>query len=339
DAGETTTVDIEAVRIVGSHTGMRIGPGATVSLSDSTITGSAVHGLTGAEATAITLTRSVIADSGGPGMWIKCADGCNCPQKPNVSLDRVLVRGNRLVSAAFVGVQATLNLVDITNSLEFGFERGGGLLVRGCSDVTATGVTVSTASSYGIFVDSSSATLGGGLGEAGIIIIDSMPGVWIQRIGSAAEEPDQTVVLDGVEVSDCRQAGMGFDHEAQGIIIIDSKVANTASASAPVEPVAGGTQAAVGLGVVWKRMSAVSIDGLSVSGSSGHGILIDGPVAAGSTMANITLDGDDAAQGVAQQQVDTQDEAPSVGANAPSVEQHSDKIADVPVGLELPVEP
>ena len=216
-----------------------------------------------------------------------------------------------------------------------------------CSVLDAAGLTVAGAfddskgepDGYGILIDRSSASLGLDLEEKGIIVIDSKRGIWIQGIGASALEPDQSVTLEGVEVSGCYGVGIGFDLEAKGIIVVDNKVADTFYSMLPVETGIQdevGAPADVGIGVVWKAGSAVTIDGLEVSGSAGHGLLIDGAVGEGSSLANVTLSGGDEAAGIVQQQVGAEDLAPTTGGGVGEIETTSSKVAEVPVAPELP---
>lgn len=337
DAGAATEVQIEAVRISGADTGLIVAAGGAVTVTQSEIVGSGTHGVLGTDPTSIVVERSFLHDNNGPAVWVGCEAGCDCAQKPTVRLDRVLASANRYVSVNFVGVRATMQTVEINDSQDLDWMAyGGALAASQCSELQASGLTVQRAAEFGILVDSSSATLGTGAEEKGIIIIDSKPGIWIQRAGTPAQEPNQLVQLEGVEVADCRGAGIGFDLAARGIIIIDSKVMNSRSVEMLVEPALQGRTATVGHGVVWKAASTATIDALTVSASAGYAVLIDGAVGDGSSMTSVSLSGGDEETGIVQQQVDGQATSPTMGADAPELQRHADQLADVPVGAEPP---
>ncbi|HZO11879.1 MAG TPA: right-handed parallel beta-helix repeat-containing protein, partial [Polyangiaceae bacterium] len=279
NAQSATNVRIEAVLITGGVDSLQLDAGASVTVALSQIEKASAHGVHARGAASVTLEHSIVTDAEGPGVWVQCAEAsCACAQKPVVALDHVLLSRNSRVSVNLIGAIGTLRHVHILDTQQgAGFAPGGGLAVSGCSDLGYGSLRVEGARSFGVLIDSSSARpLGSGLEEKGIIVVDGMPGIWVQSTGT--EDPQQQVVLDGVDVHDCKGAGLGFDRGAFGIIVVDGKVANTTLVELPVEPSQLGYRAMVGIGTVWKAASSVEIQKLEISSSAGPGLVIDGPV-------------------------------------------------------------
>jgi hypothetical protein len=335
DVGSATGVRIEAVRIRGGDETLELGAGAVATVVSSEIGGGQL-GITGRAPASLTVERSLILESAGPGIAVQCAEAsCACTVKPDVSLDRVRLKKNSLVSASFLGVRAAVRQVDIVETQSgANFAPGAGIAFSACSEVNYASLTVKSAGAYGVLIDSSSASpFGSSLEEKGIIVIDGKPGVWVQGIGSM--DPNQQVILDGLDIQDCLGSGLGFDLGSMGIIVIDGKVENTHAVEMPVEPSNEGAVASVGIGVVWKALSAVSIQSLTVSGSEGRGFVIDGPVGPNSTIGALTLLAGDETDGVLQQQVADGEAAPTTGGI--QLQRSPEKLSDVPVGPDPPV--
>lgn len=337
--GAATGVRLEAVRIAGGDDGLLVGTAGSATLVLSEVAGTASHGVLGNGPDAVTIERSIIRDSAGPGVWVQCAGAneCGCPDKPSATLDRVLLTNNRYVSASFIATRATLRAVEIADTaVGANFQPGAGLIASGCSELNYAGVKVSASTSVGVLIHASSAGPAQNDGqEKGIIVIDGHPGIWVQATGPL-EEPGQTVTLEAAEAISCHGSGIGFDLEARGIIVIDGKVSGTVNQTVPVEQ---GGSADVGVGLMWKSGVAATIDGLEVSGSALQAFVIDGAVGADSSLANVTLTGGDESKGIVQQQVDTQDLAPTVGANSPAVQQNAGIVTSVPLPIAAPAGP
>ena len=337
--GSATGMHLEAVKIAGGAEGRRGGPASSLTLVLSEVSGTTSHGVVGDGPQALTIERSIVRDSAGPGVWVQCADAnlCGCPEKPTASLDRVLLVNNRNVSANFIATRATLRRVEIRDTaVGADFQPGAGLIASGCSELAYAGVTVSASTSVGVLIDASSAGPAQNDGqEKGIIVIDGSPGIWVQGTGPL-EEPGQTVTLEAAEAISCHGSGFGFDLSARGIIVIDGKVSQTVNRTVAVEQ---GGSADVGVGLMWKSGVSATIDGLEVSGSALQAFVIDGAVGADSSLANVTLTGGDEAKGMIQQQVDTQDLAPTVGANSPALQRNAGMVTSVPLPLLPPSGP
>jgi len=264
DIGSATEVQVEAVSIHGGQDGLAAGPGASVTLVRSQIDGAARYGVWGEAATSIAIEHSIITAAGDGGIWTDCdpdqqVDPCTCAAKPDASLDHVLLTGNGYLGAGFRGTAATLRTVHILETHPANLAMAGGLSASHCSELDAANLRVvgftdqskDEPDGYGVLVDGSSASFGADLEQRGIIIVNTKRGLWLQRIGAPASEPDQSVSLDSVEVSGCYGTGIGLDLEARGIIIVNTKVADTFNSMMPIDTGSGGSGAPtiVGLGV------------------------------------------------------------------------------------------
>lgn len=334
DVGSATAVRIEATRIVGADRGLRLAAGASATVVSSEVAGAREHGILGRGFASLAVERSVVKGGEGPGLWLQCAEaGCDCTEKPSVTIDHVLVTGNRLVSTNLVGVSATMRSVHLIETRAEGFTPGGGLSVGGCADLGYAALRIEQTGSYGLLIDSASARpLGNSLEDKGIVVIGGKPGIWVQRV--AGDDPSQEVVLDGIDVRACGGTGLGFDLSARGIVVIGGKVAGTVNVTMPVEPAIQGRQADVGMGVMWKAGSTATIQSLELSGNQGIGLLIDGSVGEGSGISGLAFSGGDEDDGVVQQQVGMETMAPEV--NGVELQQSPEKVAEVPVGPSAP---
>jgi hypothetical protein len=334
DAGGATGVRIDAVRIDGGANGLRAGPGSGVSITRSEIHASQDYGLLVVGASSVSFEDSLVKDTKGPGLWSQCdamLDPCACPTKPVVTLHRVLFSRPSYEAVHFAGTVAVMNDVAIADVQPIGDtiqQGGGGLSVSGCSTMEYGGVSIGKAPIYGMLVDGSSVAPTSGLEAVGIIIIDSKPGMWVQNT-----DDTHSVVLQGLSIDQCHGTGLGVDTDAKGIIIIDSKVANTILTTVPVAGVNGGPpgEAELGLGVAWKSGAAMIVEGLTVGGNATQGVLIDGAVGANSSINKVTLEPGDE-EGIIQQQVTAMAQAP--GGDA-SVSQTAEKVSEVPVAPTL----
>jgi hypothetical protein len=342
--GTATEVVIDAVRIRGGRDGIAMGPGASLTVTRSEVVGAELRALLARDSASLTLERSIVRGAGDGGLWVQCGAGCGCAAKPDVSLDYVLFDQNRYVSVFLHGARARMTHTHLIATLiGKDFARGGGLTAAGCSDLSYAKLFVQgppedpnalgASLGYGVLIDRSSARpLGNGLEENGIIIVNGRPGIWIQASGAALEEPDQTVVLDGVDVQGAYTAGIGFDLGARGIIIVNGKVSATQAFNTPSEH---GGSANLGIGLVWKDGSAAQIDGLDLMSSATASFLIDGPVGENSAINFVSLTGGDEEKGIVQQFAQTEADAPQLGLDVPAIVQSAELVSDVP--SELPV--
>jgi hypothetical protein len=350
--GASTDVVVDAVRMQGGPNGLSCGAGASATVTRSEIVASEVYGLVARDAASLTLERSIVRQAGGGGLWVQCDAGCDCVAKPSVSLDHVLFEENAFVAISLQGTRATLGHVNMldTHRRDSDFALGGGLALTHCSELTYAKLMIRAAASgtdtpntgYGMLIDSSSAgPLGSGLEEKGIIIVNGKRGLWIQGTGAPPQEPEQPVVLDGLEVDGASVVGVGFDLGAQGIIIVNGKVGRTSAFNGPTlhrddEGMVSLGAASLGIGLVWKAASAVTIESLELSASATHSFIIDGPVGAGSAVNSIALSGGDEDKGIVQQFVQPAEATPTTGANVPAIQQSAQPITDVPIEVEVP---
>jgi hypothetical protein len=101
-------------------------------------------------------------------------------------------------------------------------------------------------------------------------------------------------------------------------------------------PVDLGGQQDVGDGLVWNADAEVQLSSVTFSGSGRNAILIDGSVDPDSSLADITLtDGDDAL-GIVQQQFTVGDNAPTMGANVPPLQQDVSQLFAIPLEPATP---
>jgi hypothetical protein len=355
DIGAATSVHVDAVRIVGGTYGVHAGAGASIVVERSEIEGAVEQAVLATDAARIDVSRSIIRGAGAGGLWVQCAAGCACAARPSANLDLVLVQSNANVGVFSSGADLGVRRVFVDNTLPGAdFGPGGGLVATQCSNVVYASLLIQSGVasagdhaplSYGMLVDGASAApFGSGTEEKGIVIIGGMPGVWIQ---GSPMSPEQSVVLDGLDIAGAYGAGLGFDLAAKGIVIIGGKVGNTMARIGPTEKrtynIATDTwdvtysQANVGIGFTWKGASSATIDGLEIGGSGTHSIIIDGPVGAGSEIVGATLTGGDETKGVVQQTVDDMDAAPELGAAAPALERTNELVTEVPAHIEAPV--
>jgi hypothetical protein len=269
-----------------------------------------------------------------------------------VNLDHVLFEDNRGVSVFLQGAVSTVSHVHIldTGPGEGGFALGIGLAAVHCTDLSYAklmirgapeGANPATIGAGALVHASSARPVGSGADEKGIIIIDGKRGVWLQAIGTPPQEPQQTVVLDGLDVQGALTAALGFDLGARGIIIIDGKIGATAAFEGPAQgtdpngdPFA--TTANLGIGLVWKAASSAIVESLEVGGSETHSVIIDGAVGADSAIHALAQSGGDEQMGVVQQNVEAMDAAPQTDASGPMINRTADPLTVLPPEFDVP---
>lgn len=326
---------IEAVRIEGASDAIVARGGSDVTVVDSEIAGAAQHGILALDARAVRVERTLLQDLGGPGVWTQCGTGCDCVEKPAVSLDHVLVERARHVGVSLVGVNAHLETVHVVDTgqltVPVQLAGGGGLLASGCSELDVHHLTIDTAVSFGILVDASSGAIGNDAEALGIIIVGTKVGMWLSNIQSG-------ITIAGADITTNQGVGIGIGGSvaSKGIIIVGTLVGKTESATLLVEPAVNGEKKQVGHGFVWGGGAQVKIDGLTLAGNADASMLIDGPVAADSTLKDVTLTEGDEAKGIVQQNVMPADAAPSAEGTTPTVTRDPMKVADMPAGPEAP---
>jgi hypothetical protein len=328
-------VHMERLLVTGSRNGVQAESGASFTLLASELRGVPDNAVLAVDAARITIRDTRIVDSGGPGLWAQCSAGCGCPAPPQVELARVELRNNHTVGVALHAVQADFEDVLIAEATAGALTQyGGGLSVAACSDLSARGLTVDGADTFGVLVDNSTAKLGFGDDDKGIIIINNkVGGIWLQNIDSSVTVENATVTGNGV-------SGINVGASSKGIIIINNKVGATAAQITAALGYTSGQPSPVGAisigdGLIWSEGAEVHIDGLTLSGNARNSFLIDGPVPAGSTIQNVTLDSGDEQKGIVQQRVTLMSDIPET-TNAPQVEPTDTAPYAVPVSPAPP---
>lgn len=327
-----TGVRLDSLRVTGSQNGVQAEAGASFTLVDSVLSGVPDNGVLAVDAASVVVQRTTIEAGGGPGIWAQCTAGCDCTTRPEVELTDVQIVGNLHTGVALLGVNATLERVEIRDTGQREQEltaNGGGLVASACTSLDAFGLTVDGSMHYGMLVDSSSGTLGAPGEDQGIIIIDSRGGgIWLQHIGNAVA--DQAVTLENVTMTANASVGLNIGGGSRGIIIIDSRVGDTTSSPTQALDWVDATSKAntgldsIGDGLIWGMNADAQIDGLTLSGNDRSALLIDGPVTG--SISNVTLASGDEAKGIVQQHVGSAAEGPTMGSGAPALSQ----LADAP---------
>lgn len=330
-------VVIDRVRVTGAAHGIQADEGSSFELVDSTVAQTRQNGVVAYDAS-VTLRRTLVETSAGPGLWLACSDGCGCASRPEVLLDHVALRDNHVIGAALVGVEASLRDVAIAGTqqnLTFG-TAGGGLYAGDCAALATAGqITIDGSATFGLLVHDASAGLGSTDDDAIIVINGSeQAGIWLSGIGQS--DPAQSVVLDNFTVSGGAGVGLGFGIDALGIIVINGTVEDTTARQMPVlvDGIAAGSDT-VGHGIIWNAGASAQLSGLTLSGNAVQSLLIDGPVGAGSAIATLVqADGDDTL-GVLQQRVMAADASPTIDASA-TLQQEPAQVASVPIAPTAP---
>jgi hypothetical protein len=336
---------LEAVRVRGSAAdGVTVGAGASLDVVASEIEGAARYGLSAFDAGRVTLERSLISGSRGPGLWAQCTGGCACAAPVELEARGVLLRDSKIVGVSLVGARATLSDVEVSGNELSGFDPSGGVAVSACSRLVASALRIADNSGCGLLVDGASAALGES--GSGFEVSGSRPGVWIQNTAA-----DQAVVLAGGILERNRGVGLGMSGEARGIIIDGMRIADTLADTTAVNANGALDQAVVGDAVSWQERAQAAISGLvlrgnglasanpSVAPSSRASVLIDGDVGPASSLAEVTLEGGDEATGIVQQRLTGGGASPERGAGVPEITTSAAELFSVPIappGLVAP---
>jgi hypothetical protein len=313
---------LAAVRIHNSAAnGVVVAAGASASLSQSEVVGAGRHGVEATGAASVTLDKTIISGGLGPGIWLECEGGCDCDETASGTLRDTILRGNRLVSASFVGAEVLLENVVIDDTQLRGFDPGFGMSLTACSDVTAADLVVTNSTNVGILVDNASAHL------ERCTVSDNMRGLWIQGILAA-----QTVFVTGCTIENNLAIGIGIDRQSMGVTVGDSSVIGTKLADLPGKD--GGPTVTVADGINWLDNSMVNLERVTVSGSERMGVLIDGP--ATGSIEDLTLTTADGAGGIVQQNLTGGDESPDTSGTTPPLDTDEGERVPVPTGVIPP---
>lgn len=338
-----TGARLDSVRIAGSSKdGIDVGEGDSVAIVSSEILDAGRYGVRAFDTGAVSVERSIISGSRGPGLWAQCAKGCDCPASPDVHLDAVIVKNSKLVGVSLVGAKATLADVEIAdNALSMDFQPSGGMAVSSCSTIDAVRLHVHDNSYYGVFIDHSAATLGGPDTKNGFEIDHNRFGLWIE-----SPDEDKPIQLYNGLLEGNRGVGVGFTGGTKGIIIYDFQVRKTQFEAMPV--LSGGLDVGsqfVCDAVSWQKGAQATIEGLTLSGNDvpeetpdpslpppapRASVLIDGAVGAGSSLARVHLEGGDESRKVVQQSLPAGGATPKIGDDVPPIAQSDKELFSVP---------
>ena len=335
-SGQNATID--AVRVTNASTdGITLAQGASATVSRSDVSGSARYAAAAFDVVSLHVADSVLSGAKGPGLWAQCTGGCACTTPIDVTVSNTVIRDTKVVGLSLVGVNATLDDVEISNNtVDDQFQPGGGLAVSGCSTLTASGLSVHDNTNFGVLVDDSSASFHPSPDGMGLTVSNNLRGIWAQYIGQSAQ---QSFTVDGATVSGNTGIGIGIDGGSLNASLSNCTVSNTALVSLPalVHGVSAGAKD-VGDGLNWLAVSQLTIDGLTVSNSARASVLIDGPVAGGSSIAHVTLEGNDLALGIVQQNLPQNGTQPAVGDAAPPIQSTTSEQFPIAIGLGIPPE-
>lgn len=327
---------IEAVRIEGASDGITTQGVADLTVIDSEIEGAQRHGIVASDAKSVTVQRTLLRDLGGPGLWVQCGTGCDCPSKPMISVDHVRVERARHVGVSLIGTTSSVHNVAIVDTRQVTqpvqLPGGGAFLAAGCTELDVTQLEIAGAVSFGIMVDGANGNIGNEAESKGIIIVGTKVGMWLSNI-------DVGLTVAGADITTTQGVGIGIGGNvaSKGIIIVGTKVGKTERATLLVEPAVNGEKKEVGHGFVWGGGAEVHVNGLTLAGNAIASMVIDGPVGIGSTLANVSLIEGDEQKGIVQQNVLDTDPAPATEGTTPPLSRQPTQVADVPASPQAPV--
>ena len=274
---------------------------------------------------ALVIEGVLVEANEGPGLWHQAADDCGELASREVRLKGVAFRGNHLVALALHRAIATLEAVEIVDTLVGENYQAGEGLAANCSSLHAMGLRSANNASRGVFVE-------GGMVE--LMAASTMPleiagnliGIEVRSRGSDFEE----FRLSGATVSGNDGIGLLFGSGTRAAVI-DTSIAATTTIVLPVlsNGVSAGAEP-VGDGLLWKSGAVVTLEAMSLSGSSRASMLIDGAVGEGSWLGNIDLSGGDEQKGIVHQNVDPDETKPALGDGVPTITTTSEEIYSVP---------
>jgi hypothetical protein len=294
-------------------------PEGSLEIAGSTISKAARYGIVAFDGGSLEISRSVIADNQGPGIWMQCDGDCDCASQPRLMVSKVSVQANSLVGVALLGTEAEIDTLRIRDTtVGANFEAGGGLSIARCSDVTAKALQIEDNADFGVLVDDSDVALGGSGGDEGLEVHRNLRGIWLQNISTKASHSAQ---IQNATLTGNRGIGIGMAGSlgAGSITIADTTINDTEGIALP--NLVGGVSAGVTCtadGVLWLNGVEAHLDNVTTSGSGRVGILIDG--AATGSLTDIRLMGGDEDGGIAQvnylggPQPETEGSTPSITA-------------------------
>jgi len=338
DVAPMASATLLAVRVIEAPgDAVHVGAGASLTVDAIEITSPLGYGVYAADAASVVIKSAFITGAGAPGVHAACSGGCACAAPWEIQVSSSALRKNGVVGVSIIGVRATLTGVEVTdNAVGQNFVPSGGISASQCADLVTSGVKVLDNASFGVLVDTSSATLGAS--DAALEVSRNLIGLWIQKSGTKGAQP---VTLTNCTLEENAGVGIGLAGEANGIIIHDSHVKGTKLKALPALDADGlplGSKE-MGDGLNWQGGASATIDGLELSGSARASLLINGSVGPMSSIANVSLSGGDEQKGIVEQGFPTNGTAPAVGSGAPPIEQTSASQFAIPAAPAVPAAP
>jgi hypothetical protein len=330
---EGSGVHLDSVRIESSSTdGLSLVEGASVNVTRSEILRSGRYGVRAFNAESVVLEQSLVLGSKGPGVWVECSAGCDCPAPPGLTLRDVMLRDNLVVALSLVGTRAALERVEIReNPVGTNLEPAGGIAASQCSSLTAMQLRVLDNAAYGVLIDDSNAVLGDASGR-GPVVSGNRIGIWCQNIGRTAQA---TVTIEGASLLRNEGVGIGVDRQSS-VQIRASEIFETRALVLPVLIQGSPNAKEVGDGISWLGGSSLVVSGVTLGGNARMSMLINGEVGEGSQISALSLiDGDDQL-GVLQQNLPAGGTQPALGPGAPGIATQVGEAYPIPNSLAVP---
>jgi hypothetical protein len=297
-----TGVRIESVRVTGSpgvkRDGIALNPGSSATIVTSTIDGAGRIGVFAIDAD-VTLDRSIVSGAHVAGVWIEgssCDSDCACASRPTLTMNNSAVRDNHLLGLSTRGAAANLMCIDVTGTQPGdtvdGGQRGAGMAVTQCSNVSATRLRVLDSADWGMLIDGSTAKLGAPTSSDETVEISrNRRGLWVQNVvhNAACSAIGSCVEVHNGTLAENLGVGIGVAGETRGMVICKASVEKTYTDMLPASDVDGevGLQKPIGDGLDWLDGSEVRIEALTLSDNQRQSLLIDGP--ATGDIGSITL--------------------------------------------------
>ena len=301
-ANGTTAARLESVLVSGSSgTGVSVGVGAELAIVTTSIEGAGAstgaddwgYGILASDSAKLTLDRVHVLKPKGPGVWMQaCNDGCACSGAATLSAKGIIIEGAELVAMALAGVTATLDDVKLDGSVPFhkDGQQGAGLAAFQCSNLTATGLTITNNMYYGALIDHSSAKIGDAAAALPVTISgNQVHGIFIQNVAKMPDGTAQQVSLTAAKMTGNAGVALGL-HASSGIIIEGCEASGTQQKTLPV--VVDGLnpgQSTIGDGLSWTGGTQATIKSLTIDSNARTGAMIAGQWGDGSS-ANISLE-------------------------------------------------
>jgi hypothetical protein len=250
------TATIRGLKVAGA--GISVTGKGALTVDASMIANSSGPGISAIDSD-LTVTRTTINDSASFGIAANCK--ADCMARPNLSLRRVALRGNKAVGVWAHGVNASFDGVQVTQTRAVNFLYGRGFEVAEGGSVKATHFAVLDNEDVGVYVDSASAEL------SSFAVSNNIRGIQLQAIPAAGAKLNDFVVENNSAL------GIGITKGSLGIIVQGGLVASTRPMKVPVD--IGGVQE-VGDGINWLGGSEVTIlNTVKIQSSARRAVIIE----------------------------------------------------------------